>query len=354
MERPSWLPHASGHYLEHRREKLAVILITAAFLQMAAGVGLAYVAGFGQTRTALGHIEWEWLIATAGALALSFLGYYYACQGVYTVDDGPGLSAAQMRSVVIAGFGGFLAHGGSALDKYALEAGGADGRDADVRVAALAGMEHGVLGLIGSAAAIAVLAAGYSAPGLDFSLPWAIIPVPGFLAAFWLAERHADRYRACAGWKGKVGVFLDSIRLVRHLFEQTFNRESAVLGMTLFWAAEMFAVWAGMAAFGFEMNGAQLVLGVGTGMVFTRRTGPLAGAGVLMLCLPLTIWYSGAPLAVAVVGVFAYRVLSLWLPLPFGLVQLPRLREMGNEEVPNAESKAGAPHEPALPDRKAG
>jgi len=39
--------------------------------------------------------------------------------------------------------------------------------------------------------------------------------------------------------------------------------------------------------FGFRMNAAALFVGFATGMVFTRRTGPLAGAGVLALVLPL-------------------------------------------------------------------
>lgn len=57
-----------------------------------------------------------------------------------------------MIATVAAGFGGFLAHGGSALDRYALEAGGSDDHDADVRVSSLADLEHGVLSLFGTAA----------------------------------------------------------------------------------------------------------------------------------------------------------------------------------------------------------
>jgi hypothetical protein len=85
-----------------------------------------------------------------------------------------------MRGVVIAGFGGFLAHGGAALYQYALEAAGADEREATVRVSALGGMEHGMLSLIGTVAAIVLLAMGSTTPPLDFSLPWAVIPVPVF------------------------------------------------------------------------------------------------------------------------------------------------------------------------------
>jgi len=82
-------------------------------------------------------------------------------------------------------------------------------------------------------------------------------------------------------------------------------------------------------------------------MVFTRRTGPLAGAGVLALVLPLTIWVSGAPLAVAVAGVFVYRVLALLLPMPVSLAALPTLREMGQRPASPAAEADGV-KEPAL------
>jgi hypothetical protein len=46
------------------------------------------------------------------------------------------------------------------------------------------------------------------------------------------------------------------------------------------------------------------------------------------LVLPLTLWYTGAPLAAAVAGVLAYRVLSCWLPMPPSLGVLPVLRAL--------------------------
>jgi hypothetical protein len=82
-------------------------------------------------------------------------------------------------------------------------------------------------------------------------------------------------------------------------------------------------------------------------MVFTRRTGPLAGAGVLALVLPLTIWVSGAPLAVAVAGVFVYRVLALLMPMPVSLAALPTLRTMAQNPASRAAAVKGV-KEPAL------
>jgi uncharacterized membrane protein YbhN (UPF0104 family) len=65
------------------------------------------------------------------------------------------------------------------------------------------------------------------------------------------------------------------------------------------------------------MNGAALVCGFGTGMVFTRRV---------------------APLAVAVAGTFTYRALTLWLPMPFALARLPALRRLSKQSLPQPTS----------------
>jgi hypothetical protein len=343
------LPCVSGHHIERRWTALAMLLVVAAALQLAAGVGLAYVAGFSSVRAVLGNFQPVWLAALVGALGISFVGYYYAYQGIFTVDGGPTLKAWQMRTVVTVGFGGFLAHGGGAIDRYALEAAGADQREAKTRVSGLAGLEHGVLALGGTVCAVVVLVSGSGQPPLDFAIPWAVIPVPGFLLAFWLAARYRDRFRGREGWRGSLGNFLESIYLIRMMFVHPWRFGLPLAGMGLFWAADAFAAWAGMATFGFHMNAASMFVGFATGMVFTRRTGPLAGAGVLALCLPLTIWYSGATLAVALVGMFVYRVGALWLPMPASLAMLPALRRMGEHQVPGAEDEAEPPgEEPAL------
>jgi hypothetical protein len=338
------LPRLSVVHLQRRGSALALLIAVAVLLELAAGTGLTYLAGFDNVRVAAGRFDGFWLLVLVGALLISIVGYYLAYQGIFRVEDGPRLSGAQMRAVVAAGFGGFLAHGGGALDQYALEAAGAEEADAKARVAALAGMEHGVLAIGGCAAAIILLASGPGQPPLDFTLPWAVFPVPGFLIGFWAADRYRDRFRGQAGWRAKVGTFLDSIHIIRVLFSHPLRWGSALWGMALFWATDAFACWAGLATFGFHMNMAALFVGFATGMLFTRRTGPLAGAGVLALVLPLTIWVSGAPFAVAIVGVFVYRVTALLLPMPVSLAALPTLRKLAEGQ----EKPTGAPAEPAL------
>ena len=116
------LPRLSVVHLRRRRSVLAVLVGVAILLELAAGVGLAYVAGWSQVRAVLGDFDGIWLIALAGALLVSFVGYHYAYRGIFRVEGGPALPRRQMRAVVAAGFGGFLAHGGGALDQYALQA----------------------------------------------------------------------------------------------------------------------------------------------------------------------------------------------------------------------------------------
>jgi uncharacterized membrane protein YbhN (UPF0104 family) len=345
------LPRLSVVHLRHRGSVVAALVVVAVLLEVAAGAGLAYVAGWSKVRAVLADVDWVWLVVLVGALLISFVGYYYAYQGIFRVESGPALPRRQMFAVVAAGFGGFLAHGGGALDQYALQAAGADEQESKIRVAGLAGLEHGVLAIGGCGAAIAVLASGRGAPPLDFTLPWAILPIPGFLIGFWAAERYRGRFAGRVGWRGKLDTFLESIHVIRVLFAHPLRWGTAVVGMALFWAADAFAAWAGLAAFGFQMNAAALFVGFATGMVVTRRTGPLAGAGVLALVLPLTIWVSGAPLAVAIAGVFAYRVLALLLPMPVSLAALPALRTMGQRPTARAPETA-AGKEPALKSRR--
>lgn len=323
-----------GRYRTHRASTLLALILVAALLELAAGTGLAYLAGFPRVRAVLGGFGISWLAVGLGALAVSFLGYFGAYWGIFRVESGPSLSARQLWSVTAAGFGGFLANGGGALERYALETAGAEGDDARARLAGLAGLEQGVLAVGACGTAVAVLVSNSAQPAADLTIPWAVIPVPGFLVAFWLAERYRDRFRGQRGWRGALGTFLTSVHLIRALVIRPWPWASALLGMALFWAADSFAVWSALAAFGLRMSPATFFVGFATGMVFTRRTGLLAGAGILALILPLTIWNSGAPFAAAVAGVFTYRVLCILLALPISLAARPTLREMDSHRRP--------------------
>lgn len=319
----------SGHHVNQTWPQLAGLVALVLVLYLAGGVGMAYVAGFDAVHRRLMHAQWWWLAPSFGGVVVAFWGYYFGYRGVKRVEDGPELDTRALLAVVTAGFGGFLARGGTALDEFAMRAGGAGDREAKVRTGTLAGFEHGTLALIVSPAAIAALLAGVVIPRTDFSWPWAIIPAPAFVVVIWLAERYRDRLRSRGGWRRRLGMFFDTAHLVFTLLRGG-HCWKAVAGMGVYWAGDIFALWAATAAFGFHMTVLAVIVAFGTGMLFTRRTAPLAGAGLMIVALVPTLWYGAAvPFATATLGVAAYRFFTVWVPLPAAFAALPKLREIG-------------------------
>ncbi len=323
-------------FLHRPKHHQALLIALALTLQLAAAAGVADIAGFHSVALAAEHFDPAWLLGVAGGLLVSFVGYHFAYQGIFKAGGQPLLSPSQLRAVVCAGFGGFLAHSGAAVDHYALRAAGAGERQARIRVWALGGLEHGLLSILGLLASVVVLVLGYHSPPANVTLPWAVIPLPGFLVAFYLARRFGPNLRERPGWRGVAGDFLGAISFIRRLFERR-SEWSSLLGMELFWIADGFAAWAALACFGYHMNGARLAVGLATGAVFTRRTGPLAGSGVLSLVLPLTLWYSGAPLQIALLGIFLFCLISVWVPMPVSFAALRTLRRLGEKPAARGE-----------------
>ena len=149
--------------------------------------------------------------------------------GIYTAEGGYEPSRRQLTALVAAGFGGLFSTGGIRPDGLVLQASGASRREALVRVTTLTGMEQGILALYGCAASIAWLCLGLAGvPMDDFTLPWAVIPVPAFAAAFWLASRYRARLAGRAGWRARLSVFLDAVLLIRALFTRPVRHRDAV------------------------------------------------------------------------------------------------------------------------------
>lgn len=336
-----WL---STHHVSWSWRQLVALAGVMAALYAAAVAGLAYVAGFGTLRSRLEHAQWWWLAPAFGGLLVAFAGYYFAYRGIKSAEDGANLSPKPLLAVVAAAFSGFLAHGATALDEFAMRAGGADEREAIVRVGALTEFEQAVLAMIVCPASIVALVLGVSHPRPDFTWPWAVIPPPAFVVGVWIAERYHARFIDRSGWRRRLGMFLRSAHLVYTVLSRPRRCGLAVAGMALFWGGEMFAVWAATAAFRFQMSPLMAIVGLGTAMIFTRRTAPIAGAGLITLALVPTLWYvSGVPFAAALLGGAAYNFMTLWAPLPAAVAAIPTLRELGR--------KSGA--DPSLADPEA-
>jgi uncharacterized membrane protein YbhN (UPF0104 family) len=341
----------SHSYVWAKAHRLLLLTVLAAVLYSGAGVALAYVAGFDEVWQAVHHPHWPWLLLSLVLVVLAFAGYYFGYRGVGKIEGGPDdLSHADRLAVVAAGFGGFLAHGGTGIDRVVMRVAGGSKREAKVRVTLLGGLEHLILAVPGSAAAIVLLAEGRRTPPLDFTIPWAVGPALGFGIALWAAERYRDRWRRREGWRAKASVVLDSAHLIGAMFLHPVLYARAIAGMLLYWLADMWALWAALAAFGFRMHGPTLIVAFGTAMIVTRRTGPLGGAGILDAALAATLWYCGAPWVAAVLGTFSYRFFAIWLPQPLSFLMLPRLRRLLEDapEADEATARGEKSREPAL------
>ena len=115
--------------------------------------------------------------------------------------------------------------------------------------------------------------------------------------------------------------------------------------MTLFWAGEIFALWAALAAFGVTMGLPEIILADAIGYMVTRRAAPFGGAGFLDITLAMCLWASGALLAVAIAGTFTYRFFSLFATMPFCFAVLPALRDIGGEQVAPSGEPAVQPQD---------
>jgi hypothetical protein len=340
----------STHHVNRTPAQLAALLALMALLYAAGVIGMSYIAGFGAVRHRLATAHWWWLAPSFGAVMIAFCGYFFAYRGINRVEDGPALDPGALLAVVAAGFGGFLAHGGTALDEFVTRAGGADEREAKVRVGALAGFEHGMLALIVSPAAIAALIIGAIIPRTDLTWPWAVIPAPAFVLFIWLAERYRAQLHGRGGWRRRLGMFFDTAHLVYAILKRPRRHGLAIAGMALYWGADMFALWAATAAFGFHMTVLSVIVALGTGMILTRRTAPLGGAGLMTVALVPTLWYGAAvPFAAATLGVAVYRFFTLWMPVPPALTAIPKLRALGRSgENTSGRGAAATRGEPAL------
>jgi uncharacterized membrane protein YbhN (UPF0104 family) len=323
-----------------RTRRIVFHALIAVALYVAAAVGLAAIPGYGVMGRVLGSVRWPWIVASAGGVGAALAGYLLAWRGIARAGGGPVLDRRQRFSVVLAGFAGFVGRGGSAIDRYAFLASGAEEREADVRIAGLDALEHVPLAVACWASAVFLLARGRTdPPPLDFVWPWAVAPPVGAAAAIVVTARYRGRYRDAGGLARCAGVALDGMGLLWTLVSNRRFGPLAVAGMTLFWAGEVFALWAGLAAFGVSLPLPQIILADAIGYVLTRRAAPFGGAGFLDITLAMCLWASGAPLAAAIAGAFTYRFFSLFAPMPFCFAVLPALREIGGEaEAPSSEA----------------
>jgi uncharacterized membrane protein YbhN (UPF0104 family) len=308
--------------LERGRNGPRALVIGASAVAFLGALGvLAAIAGWHTVLDQLYPGLSFWFAVAFAAEAAAFAGYVLAYRAVARVEHGPQLSLRQSMQLVAVGFGAFLAKGGAELDAEALSPEGAPREDGEIRVLALDALEHAPLAPAAWAAAIALLVQGDRKPGLDFTIPWStLVPLGAILALIAVRRR--------TGFSGRLRQVLEGIRILFRLALECRTHWSAFVGASVYWLGDVACLWAALQPFHAAPTIAAIVLAHAVGYVLTRRTLPLAGAGIVEVLMPLTLVACGAPFARAILGVFVYRLFNLWLPLVPALVALPRVRRM--------------------------
>lgn len=304
----------ASSYLEQHPAHTAAFVVIAGALAAGALVGLAFVAGPGAVLHRLAHPNLYWLPIAFGATVMSYLGYMFAYRECACAGSGPDLPMTHVGALVAGGFGLFIPRGGFALDIDALELAGLPRREARVRTLSLSTLEYAVLAPVAFAVSLLLLVTGFHSDGIPLS--WTIgVPVGAAIALYLLRHRRALASRQ--GWRSRLAHGLDGIA---HTLELARDRRAAffaLVGMTIYWAGDIFVLWACLAVFWPHGTPSVtlIVLGYASGYALTRRSLPLAGAGAVETMLPFALMWTGIALPAAIVCVFVYRLFNLWLPL---------------------------------------
>lgn len=221
------------------------------------------------------------------------MAYMLAYRTVVHAYGIPRLTWLTVAELVLAGFGAFSVLGGFAFDRRVLQR-LADRRRADLSVSALKALEWALLAPAAFAAAIALLAGGSTVAPIML-WPWVVGVPAGFGLILWLtapahrATRRPDNPRAAE-------VF-DRLGTIYRLVGQWGSVWPAWVGMSLYRAADIVALSAGLRIVGLHLAPGMLILAYATGYMLTRRSLPLGGAGTVEVLMTYSLHWVNAPLA---------------------------------------------------------
>lgn len=296
-----------------RRQRVALLLSAA----LAAGT-LAAIAANDSPRALLRtfvHLQPIWLLWAFVAEVVAYAGYVLAYRAVALRRGGRPLPVMLVVLIVLAGFGPFAPFGGFSLDRRALGAVHEDEHEATVQVLGLGVIEYLLLAPAACISAVALFLKAHRASPV-LTLPW-IVGVPvGFALAWWATEpRVLERFSHPRGAIARsIGDVLAGVEVMREVVLHPLERWGALVGMGVYWAAEIACFGFALRCFGVHIAAAALVLAYATGYAASRRSLPLGGAGITeaLLTIALIAVHVSAPHALF--GVIAYRLMNFVVP----------------------------------------
>jgi uncharacterized membrane protein YbhN (UPF0104 family) len=304
--------------------------IFAALLAAVAVILIAHATGADAIGRAFEDVDPGWIALVAGAQLITYPAYILAYRAVAVIHGHAPLSLPIVSRIVVAGFGPFALDGGFGVDKRMLQAIDEDERSARVRVMALGTLEWAILAPTACITAIVLLAERANIlPSLLW--PWALAVPPSFALALWASKPRRSRWIAERGGPrlDLLVQMLEGVDGVRCLVTQDPLRKlGAWVGIMVYWAADMAALWAALRTFGMDLSVGRLIIAYSTGYAATRRSLPLGGAGATEALMTFALYWVREPLAPALAAVMLYRLFNFLLiaaPAVIAHRQLPRL-----------------------------
>ena len=270
-----------------------------------------------------------WLLAALGFELLAYVGYVLAYRSTVLAPGRPRLSLLLTIRLVVAGFGPFVPLGGFSFDRHALSAVHSSRRGARRQVLALGVIEYLLLAPAACVCALILLLESRSA-SLVLTLPWVLGVPAGFALGWWATQpRFIHHFQRSHGRVQRwIGELLAGVEVMRGVFQRPLERPLALLGMGIYWAAEIACLAYALLCFGVELSVPALVVAYATGYVASRRSLPLGGAGITEVLLTLSLIAVHVDAAAALLSVVAYRLVNFLAPMLPGLLAHSSLEPM--------------------------
>lgn len=321
----------------NRRPRFALLLSAL----IAAGTVVAIAASDSPRALldALKQIEPQWLAVAFGFELLSYVGYVLAYRAMVLDQREERFSLMLAIRLVVAGFGPFVPLGGFSFDRRVLGAVHRSRREARRQVLALGVIEYALLAPAACVCALILLLE--SQASLVLTLPWVFAVPAGFVLAWWATKpRIVEKLERGGRARRALGEVLHAASVLRDVVQRPLERPAAVIGMAIYWAAEIACLAFALRCFGVVLSVPALVVAYATGYAASRRSLPLGGAGVTEALLTIALITVHVPAPEALLSVVAYRVVNFLVPTLPGLVAHSSVAAMLDERAggnPRAE-----------------
>jgi uncharacterized membrane protein YbhN (UPF0104 family) len=310
----------------NRRPRIAMLLAAL----IAAGT-VAAIAASDEPRAlwrAFEQLQPVWLAAALGAELVAYMGYVLAYRTMIVPAGRQRLSLLLTARLVVAGFGPFVPMGGFAFDRLALRAVHRSRRRARVQVLGLGVIEYLLLAPAACVCALLLFLESRASPVL--TVPWIVAVPPGFVLGWWATQPRIVHYfqRSDGRVRQWIGDVLAGVEVLRSVVKRPLERPWALVGMAIYWAAEIACFSLALLCFAVEISVPAIVVAYATGYAASRRSLPLGGAGVTEALLTLSLIAVHVDAAHALLSVLAYRLINFLAPMLPGLLAHSSLEPM--------------------------